>query len=90
MNFRNLIHYLQSYLWWKFEIKASFYASFFAFYLLIIIKMKYYIDLLKKCRTFKGASSVYIACLLDEKLKNSEKNDFQTVYCEFVRNTKLK
>lgn len=52
--------------------------------------MKYYIDLLKKCKTFKGASSVYIACLLDEKLKNSEKNDFQTVYCEFVRNTKLK
>ena len=52
--------------------------------------MKNYIDLLKKCKTFKGASSVYIACLLDEKLKNSEKNDFQTIYIEYVKNNNLK
>lgn len=52
--------------------------------------MKYYIDLLKKCKTFSGCASVYIACLLDEKLKNSEKNDFQTIYIEYVKQNNLK
>lgn len=51
--------------------------------------MKKYIEILKKCKTFKWASSVYITVLLDDKLKNSEKNDFQTIYIEYVKNNNL-
>jgi hypothetical protein len=52
--------------------------------------MKKYIDLLKKCKTYNWASQVYIACLLDNNLKNSEKNDFQIIYIEYTKNNNLK
>lgn len=52
--------------------------------------MNKYIEILKKCKTFSGCASVYMAVLLDDKLKNSEKNDFQTIYIEYVKNNNLK
>lgn len=45
-------------------------------------RFDYYVELLKKCRTFYSACKVYAHILADEGLTKAEKDKLETIYNE--------